>query len=77
MRNLRRIDVLLNEETGERFSENDLVQIKTYGTFSRELMGIINWIDTLELGIDTSKEYNCRQEQVKLEDIGSIVKIKK
>jgi hypothetical protein len=75
MRNLRRLDVLLNETTGERFDKGDVVIIKTYGTFSRELTGRIDWIDTSELMLDMSKEYNNRTEKVKFEDIGSIEKL--
>jgi hypothetical protein len=72
MRDLRRIDVLLNEKTEERFNCGDIVKISTYGTFSRELIGRIAWIDTLELLLDMSKEYENKTEKIKFEDIGTI-----
>lgn len=74
MNNLRRIDVLLNEKTGERFDRDDIVRIKTYGTFSREIIGRIDWIDTLELMIDTSNKYNNKSSRLKFEEVGSIEK---
>jgi hypothetical protein len=66
MRDLRRIDVLLNEKTGERFNIDDIVKIKTVGTYSRELIGRIDWIDTLEITLDMSKEYNYKKDKLKL-----------
>ena len=74
MNNLRRIDVLLNEKTGERFDRDDIVRIKTYGTFSREIIGRIDWIDTLELMIDTSGKYKNKSSKLKFAEIGSIEK---
>ncbi len=72
MGDLRRIDVLLNEKTKERFDRGDIVKINTYGSFSRELIGRIAWIDTLELLLDMSKEYENKTEKIKLVDIGTI-----
>ena len=76
MRDLRRIDVLLNEKTGERYDRDDIVKINTYGTFSRELVGRIDWIDTSELMLDMSEAYNNKSTKVKFEDIGTIEKIR-
>lgn len=76
MRNLRRIDVLLNEETGERFDKGDIVIIKTFGGISKlEYVGKIDFIETLELTLDMSREYNCRREKFKFEEISSIQKV--
>jgi hypothetical protein len=74
MKFLRRIDVLLNEETGERFDRDDIVKITTIGTFSREIIGRIEWIETLELTLDKSEQYKNRTEKIKYEDITKIEK---
>lgn len=77
MKILRRIDVLLNEETGEEFHENDIIKITTGGTFSREYVGRLHWIETLELTIDTSQFYQSRTNKIKYEDIDKIEKLNK
>ena len=46
---LRRIDVLINEETQERFNEGDIIKVKTIGTYSREYIGRLASIGTSEL----------------------------
>ena len=75
MRDLHRIDVLLNEETEERFDRDDVVKITTAGTFSREIIGRIEWIETLELTLDKSEQYKNRTEKIKYEDIAKIEKV--
>lgn len=75
MRELRRIDVLLNEETGERFDEGDIVKITTSGTYSKEYVGRIVWIDILKLTLDISKEYTSHTLEIKYEGILRIDKI--
>lgn len=75
MRELRRIDVLLNEETGERFDEGDIIKITTSGTYSKEYVGAIKYIETLKLTLDMSKEYNSNTTEIQYEDILRIDKI--
>ena len=72
MRALKRIDVLLYEETGERFDVGDIVKINTTGTYSRELIGRILWLETLKLNLDMSKEYKTYVTEVKYDDISKI-----
>lgn len=74
MNGLRRIDVLLNEKTFERFDTGDIVTVKTRGTYGRELTGRIDWIETLELTLDMSEKYEYRKEKIKYEEINSIRK---
>lgn len=75
MRNFRRIDVLLDKETGERFDINDVVKIKKVGIWDMEFIGRLDWIETSELTLDMSKEYKYRKDTIKFEDISSIEKI--
>ena len=75
MRELKRIDVLLNEETEERFNNDDIVKITTTGTFRREYIGRIDWINTLELGLDMSKEYKECTTKIEYKDIARIEKL--
>lgn len=75
MSGLRRIDVLLDEKTFERFNIGDIVTIKTRGTYGRELTGRIDWIETLELTLDMSEKYEYRKEKIKFEDVNSIQKV--
>jgi hypothetical protein len=75
MRFLKRISVLLNEETAERFDREDIVKITTVGTFSREIIGRIDYIDSLEMIIDKSEKYKNLTEKIKYEDIAKIEKI--
>lgn len=77
MRNLRRIDVLLNEETGEEFHEGDIIKISTgVIPYLREIIGKISCIETLEITLDRSKEYKSYVDRIKFEDISKIKKIK-
>lgn len=71
MKNLKRIDVLLNLETGERFDVNDIVKIEAY---NRKFIGRIEYIDTSELVLDTSKEYESNFNKIKFDDITAITK---
>jgi hypothetical protein len=70
--NLRRIDVLLNEETGERFNKNDVVKITTY---SKEWVGRIEWIETSELSLDMSKQYKNYTLKFEFKEIKKIEKV--
>jgi len=72
---LRRIDVLLNEETGERFDKNDVIKISTKGTYSRGIIGRIEWIEILALTIDKSEQYKNKIEKINYEDIAAIEKM--
>lgn len=75
MRELRRIDVLLNEETGERFDKGDIVKITTVGTYSKQHIGKIGWLDILKLTLDKSKEFESHTLEIKYDEILSIDKI--
>lgn len=77
MRNLRRIDVLLNEDTGERFDENDIVKIHTgsYSTYAKNYIGKLVCIDTLQITLDMSKEYNNNVKEFKFDEIDKIEKL--
>jgi hypothetical protein len=72
---LRKINVLLNEETSERFDKEDIIKITTVGAFSREIIGRIEWIETSELTLDKSEQYKNRTEKIKYENIAKIEKI--
>lgn len=76
MRELRRIDVLLNEKTDERFDRNSIVKITTgnFSTYNRTYIGRIDCIDTLELTLDISKEYKNNVVKIKFEEIDTIEK---
>lgn len=73
MRNLRRIDVLLNEDTGEKFSEDDIVKITMIYEIN-EYVGRISSIGTLELMLDMSRRYKEYAEKIKYEDMAKIEK---
>ncbi len=75
MRELRRIDVLLNEDTGERFDKGDIVKITTNGTYSRVHIGRIDCIDTLQLTLDMSKDYQSYTNKFKYDEILRIDKV--
>jgi hypothetical protein len=77
MRDLRRIDVLLNETTGERFDRDGIVKIITdeFTTYRREYVGRIICIDTLQLTLDMSKEYKNNVKEIKYEEIDKIEKL--
>ena len=72
MRSLRRIDVLLNEDTGEKFDLDDIVKIETYSKI--KYIGRLEWIDILELTLDMSDRFESRTQKIKFEDITSIEK---
>lgn len=74
MSDLRRIDVLLNEKSGERFNIDDVIKLKTVGTYGREVIGRIHWIETLNLTIDVSLEYKSKTEKIEFDDILRIEK---
>ncbi|MGJ0846501.1 hypothetical protein ACR77J_07425 [Tissierella praeacuta] len=76
MRELRRIDVLLNRETDERFNEGDIVKVTTKGTYGTEYVGRIEDIATSELTLDMSRKYKSYSDRLKYEDILKIEKIK-
>jgi len=69
MRELRRIDVLLNEETKEEFHEEDIVKVTTKGTYGSENIGRISCVDTLEMTLDMSKEYNNYTRKIEYKNI--------
>jgi hypothetical protein len=73
---LRRIDVLLDEETGEKFDIDDIVKIEVYGYQLNRIqhIGRIQWINTLELQLDRSKEYQKDEAVLKYDNIASIEK---
>jgi hypothetical protein len=71
----RRIDVLLNEETGERFNCGDIVHICMKCTYLREYEGRIAQINTLDLLLDYSSAYHTRTAEISLDEIHTIVRI--
>lgn len=75
MRSLRRIDVLLNEETSERFDLDDIVKIETYS--NNKFVGRLEWINSLEVEIDLSDRFESRTKKIKFEDILTIEKVDK
>lgn len=74
---LKRIDVLLNVKTGERFDVGDIVKIKTSYSFSQDLIGRIACVDTLMLCLDSSLPYQSKIEEVDYGNIYSIEKVDK
>jgi hypothetical protein len=68
---LKRIDTLLNEETGEIFNIDDVIKIKT---FNREYIGRIHWIETSKLTLDKSEQYKNNMIELRYEDILSVEK---
>lgn len=75
MRDLRRIDVLLNESTEEEFHNGDIVKIITSWNSHTEFIGKLVWIETSELTIDMSKEYESFTKKFKFDDIAKIEKV--
>ena len=73
--NLRRIDVLLDETIGKRYDKGDLVAITTTGTYKREYIGKIKYIDTLNITLDMSKQYESITKKINFEDIYHIYRI--
>ena len=73
MRELRRIDVLLNEETDERFNEGDMITIET--NYGRKYTGRLVFIETCEFTLDMSEEYNSKRKVVNYDEIINIKKV--
>lgn len=72
MKELRRIDVLLNEKTGEKFDKGDIITIET--NYGRDYLGRLAFVETCELTLDMSEEYNSYKKSISYDDIKSIKK---
>jgi hypothetical protein len=73
MRELRRTDVLLNEETSEIFNREDVVKIiKWICNKEVEYIGRIEYIETSELTLDMSTTYKSHFMKIRYEDISKI-----
>lgn len=68
----RKISVLLNEDTGERFNVGDLVRIEMIHPYAQACVGRIDWIDYLDLNLDQSTQYRACSTKIKLDEIRKI-----
>lgn len=54
---------------GTLFREDEVVTIRTRGTYGKEHTGRIACIDTLEFTLDMSEKYNHYSQRFKYEDV--------
>lgn len=59
----------------QEFKKDEIVKIYESGTYGRELLGRIEYIDTLDIKVDISDKYKMNTTTVKYDKILKIEKI--
>lgn len=76
--NIKSINVLqVTSDDGkvQEFKENEIVKIHESGTYGREILGRIDYINTLDIKVDISDKYKMKETTVKYDKIMKIEKI--
>ena len=77
MGSFKRVDVLLDEDTNEKFDEDEVVCVTLNAPFggNRQYIGKIDDIDILEMILDMSEKYKSKTIKIKYEEILKIERI--